>query len=67
MNFLAKNIVAGLWALVLGEVLAYITAQLESMSPDYGVVGWVSVIMGLVVINCVDKISADANPSKAEK
>jgi len=23
MNFLSKNIVAGIWALILGEVLAY--------------------------------------------
>ncbi len=64
MNFLSKNIVAGIWALILGEVLAYITSQLESMTPDYTLVGWCSVIMGLIVINCVDKITADANPSK---
>ncbi|WP_441794616.1 YjzD family protein [Limosilactobacillus reuteri] len=66
MNFLLKNIVAGIWALILGEVLAYITSQLESMTPDYTLVGWCSVIMGLVVINCVDKITANANPSKNE-
>ena len=66
MNFLSKNIVAGIWALILGEVLAYITSQLESMTPDYTLVGWCSVIMGVVVINCVDKITADANPSKNE-
>ena len=64
MNFLSKNIVAGIWALILGEVLAYITGQLESMTPDYTLVGWCSVIMGLIVINCVDKITADANPSE---
>lgn len=64
MKFLSKNIVAAIWALILGEVLAYITSQLEGMTPDYMMVGWISVIMGLIAVNCVDAITAHANPSR---
>lgn len=65
-NFLLKNIAADIWVLVLGEVLAYIASQLESVTPDCTLVGWRSVIMGLAAISCMDKTTADANPSKNE-
>lgn len=67
MRILTKNIVAAFWALILGEVLAYITSQLESMTPNYTVVAVVAVIMGLIVVNCVDHITATANPNKDEQ
>lgn len=67
MRTLSKNIVAAFWALILGEVLAYITSQLESMTPNYTLVGVIAIIMGLIAINCVDYITASANPNKDEK
>ncbi len=67
MKVLTKNIVAAIWAVILGEVLAYITSQLESMTPNYTIVAVVAVIMGLIVVNCVDYITASANPNKDEQ
>lgn len=67
MNALSRNIVAGIWALILGEVLAYITGQLEGMTPDYTMVGILAVIMALIGVNAITAITESANPAKDNK
>lgn len=64
MNLLSRNIVAAIWAFILGEVLAYITAQLEGMTPDYAMVGILAVIMAVIAVNSINAITESANPSK---
>ena len=66
MNVLSRNIVAGIWALILGEVLAYITGQLEGLTPDYTLVGILSVVMALIAVNAVTAITESANPAKTK-
>lgn len=66
MNTLSKNIVAAIWGLILGEVLAYITSQLEGLTPDYKLVGIIAVIVTLIAINCVNAITGSADPAKQE-
>ena len=67
MNVLSRNIMAGIWALILGEVLAYITGQLEGMTPDYTMVGILAVVMALIAVNAVTAITESANPAKDNK
>jgi branched-subunit amino acid transport protein len=64
MNLLSRNIVAAFWALILGEVLAYITGQLESMTPNYTLVGILAVVMALIAVNSINAITGSANPAK---
>ena len=64
MNVLSRNIMAGIWALILGEVLAYITGQLEGLTPDYKLVGILAVVMALIAVNAVTAITESANPAK---
>ena len=67
MNVLSRNIMAGIWALILGEVLAYITGQLEGLTPDYKLVGILAVVMALIAVNAVTAITESANPAKDDK
>lgn len=67
MNLLSRNIVAAFWALILGEVLAYITGQLESMTPNYTLVGILAVVMALIAVNSINAITSSANPAKDDK
>lgn len=67
MNLLSRNIVAAFWALILGEVLAYITGQLESMTPNYTLVGILAVVMALIAVNSINAITGSANPAKDDK
>ncbi|WP_267201866.1 YjzD family protein [Limosilactobacillus kribbianus] len=64
MNFLSRNIVAAFWALILGEVLAYITSQLEGMTPDYTMVGILAVVFCLISVNAINAITGSADPAK---
>lgn len=66
MNLFNRNLVAAVWAFILGEVLAYITGQLETMKPDYLTVGIVSVVMALIAVNAINAITGSANPAKDE-
>lgn len=67
MNLLSKNIVAAIWGLILAEVLAYITSQLEGMTPDYKMVAIIGAVMALIAVNCVNAITGKADPAKQEK
>ena len=67
MNVLSKNIIAALWGLILAEVLAYITSQLEGMSPDYKLVAIIGAVMAIIAVNCVNAITGKADPAKQEK
>lgn len=67
MNLLSKNIVAAIWGLILAEVLAYITSQLEGMTPDYTAVAVIGAVMALIVVNAVNAITDNADPAKQEK
>lgn len=53
VKLLEANIGAGVIALILGEILAYIDSQLETMTPDYLLTGILAVVFGLVAANCV--------------
>ena len=64
MNLLSKNIVAAIWGLILAEVLAYITSQLEGMTPDYTAVAVIGAVMAL---NAGNAITGKADPAKQEK
>lgn len=64
MNLLSRNIVAAIWAFILGEVLAYITAQLEGMTPNYLLVGILAAVMAIIAVNSINAITESANPSK---
>lgn len=64
MNVLSRNIVAAIWAFILGEVLAYITGQLEGMTPDYMLVGILAVVCALIAVNA---ITGSADPAKNKK
>lgn len=67
MNLLSKNIVAAIWGLILAEVLAYITSQLEGMTPDYTAVAVMGAVMALIAVNAVNAITGKADPAKHEK
>ncbi|WP_040458630.1 DUF2929 family protein [Limosilactobacillus antri] len=67
MNLLSKNIVAAIWGLILAEVLAYITSQLEGMAPDYRAVAIIGAVMALIAVNAVNAITGKANPARKEK
>lgn len=67
MNVLSRNIVAAIWAFILGEVLAYITGQLEGMTPDYMLVGILAVVCALIAVNAVNAITGSADPAKNKK
>ncbi len=60
MKLLEANIGAGVIALILGEILAYIDSQLETMTPDYLLTGILAVVFGLVAANCVYFITRKA-------
>ena len=65
VKLLEANIGAGVIALILGEILAYIDSQLETMTPDYLLTGILAVVFGLVAANCVYLITRKADPSKS--
>ena len=65
VKLLEANIGAGVIALILGEILAYIDSQLETMTPDYLLTGILAVVFGLVAANCVSLITRKADPSKS--
>lgn len=67
MYTLSKNIIAALWGLILAEVLAYITSQLEGMTPDYKLVAIIGAVMAIIAVNFVNAITGSANPAKKEK
>ena len=67
MNTLSKNIIAALWGLILAEVLAYITSQLEGMTPDYKLVAIIGAVMAIIAVNFVNAITGSAKPAKKEK
>lgn len=67
MYTLSKNIIAALWGLILAEVLAYITSQLEGMTPDYKLVAIIGAVMAIIAVNFVNTITGSANPAKKEK
>ena len=64
VKLLEANIGAGVIALILGEILAYIDSQLETMTPDYLLTGILAVVFGLVAANCVYFNTRKADPSK---
>ncbi|MEY8441367.1 YjzD family protein [Lactobacillaceae bacterium 24-114] len=64
LRLLSANIGSGIIALILGEILAYIDSQLESVTPDYVLTGILAVIFGLIAANCIYFISRKADPSK---
>ena len=67
MNLLSKNIVAAIWGLILAEALAYITSQLEGMTPDYTAVAVIGAVMALIAVNAGNAITGKADPAKQEK
>ncbi len=67
MNVLSRNITAAIWALILSEVLAYITSQLEGMTPNYSLVGILAVVFCLISVNTINAISGSADPTKGQK
>lgn len=67
MNMLSRNIVAAIWGLILAEVLAYITARLEGMTPDYTLIAVIGAVMALIAVNCVNAITGKADPTKHKK
>ena len=58
---------AGLWGIILGEVLAYITGQLEGMTPDYKLIAILAFVMALISVNAITAITGSADPAKDNK
>ncbi|MDO4903468.1 MAG: YjzD family protein [Limosilactobacillus sp.] len=63
---LSKNIIAAIWGIILAEVLAYITSQLEGMTPDYKLVAIIGVVFALIAVNCINAITGKADPANKD-
>ena len=64
VRYLSANIGGAIIALILGEILTYITSQLETATPNYMLSGILAVVFGLVAANCVYFITPRADPNQ---
>lgn len=64
MKWLIQNVIVAFWAFLLGEVLTYITAQLEGVQPQYLFDGIFAIVVGLIAVNFISFITGHANPHR---